>query len=108
MTETITDYGRVSFEEVASTVWIVRGHDEGYGSKYNWMFVLVKDGDIGLAKGLIANDPDEINDNMPGTTLLLCSEDIKAIRDFVDRHGMKCVRYVRIRHSGKTIHNIKC
>ena len=47
MAEIITDYGHISFEEVASTVWIVRGHDEGYGSKYNCMFVLVKDGDIG-------------------------------------------------------------
>lgn len=97
----ITDYGNISFERVAPMVWIVRGHDNGFGSHYDWGFVLVKDGEIGHAKALVSSDPDEINDNM------LCSDDIKAIRDFKNNNGMKCVKYVRVRKSGRTFHNIK-
>lgn len=95
MEEIITDYKNVSFEEV-QRCWIVRGHDnnDGFGSHYDWSFVLVKDGNKGIAKGMIS-------DNM------LTTPDIEAIRDFIRRHGMECVEYTRVRPSGKTTHRIR-
>jgi len=94
---TITDYGHISFEQVSKSVWIVRGHEEGFGSEYSWGFVLVKTGDKGIAKFMISADDDN----------KLMMDDIKSIRDFIRCHGMKHVEYTRIKPSGKTLHKLK-
>ena len=96
MTEIITDYGNISFEEVASTVWLVRGHpdSEGFGSPYDWAFVLVKDGNAAIAKGMVS-------DNMLG------SDDVKTIRQFLKDNDLTHVEYVRNRPGSKTKHKLK-
>lgn len=99
MTEKIIDYGHISFEQIAPAVWIVRAHDNGFGSEYSWGFVLVKVGDHGIAKFMVSrygNDDQQLN-----------RDDIRSIRDFISNHGMKYVEYTRVRPSGKTFHRLK-
>ena len=99
MTEKIIDYGHISFEQIAPAVWIVRAHDNGFGSEYSWGFVLVKVGDHGIAKFMVSrygNDDQQLN-----------RDDIRSIRDFISNNGMKYVEYTRVRPSGKTFHKLK-
>lgn len=95
MTEEITDFGDVSFEKLREC-WLVRGHPEGdgFGSPYEWAFVLVKDGDKAIAKGMVS-------DNMLG------SDDVKTIRQFLKDNDLTHVEYVRIRPKSKTKHRLK-
>ena len=92
----ITDYGLVSFEEIARSIWIVRGHtlDDGFGNPYDWAFVLIKNGQAGIAKGMVG-------ENMPS------SSKVKAIRDFASKNGIKNIEYTRVRRSGNTRHILK-
>ncbi len=92
----ITDYGLVSFEEISKNIWIVRGHtlDDGFGKPYDWVFVLIKNGASGIAKGMVG-------ENMPS------SNKIKVIRDFASKNGIKNIEYTRVRRSGNTRHILK-
>ena len=92
----ITDYGSVSFEEIARNIWIVRGHtlNDGFGNPYDWAFVLIKNGAFGIAKGMVG-------ENMPS------SSKVKVIRDFARVNGMKNIEYTRVRRSGNTRHILK-
>lgn len=91
----IRDYGNISFERIPEC-WLVRGHTDGggFGSEYEWAFVLIPDGEKGIAKGMIS-------DNM------LVSEDVKTIRKFLEDNGLKCVEYTRNRKQFKTKHRLK-
>lgn len=99
MINTITDYGHISFEQIAPAVWIVRAHDDGFGSEYSWGFVLLKVDDHGIAKFMVSRDGDDDHK--------IKRNDINSIRDFGHRHGMKYVEYTRLRSSGKTFHKLK-
>lgn len=94
----ITDYGSVSFEKIAESpdCWLVRGHHsgDGFGNPYDWAFVLIKNGQSGIAKGMVG-------ENMPS------SSKVKAIRDFASKNGIKNIEYTRVRRSGNTRHILK-
>lgn len=94
MTEKIIDYGNISVEQIASSVWIVRGHEnhEGFGSPYRWVFVLIKEGNRGIAKGMLSLDA------------LPKSQDRDSIRDFCKNNGIDNIEYTRIKSSGESIH----
>ncbi len=91
----IKDYGNISFE-LLQECWLVRGHPagNGFGNPYDWAFVLVKDGNAAIAKGMVS-------DNMLG------SDDVKTIRQFLKDKDLTHVEYVRNRLGSKTKHKLK-
>lgn len=91
----IKDYGNISFE-LLPECWLVRGHTEGdgFGSQYDWAFVLVKNGNAAIAKGMVS-------DNMLG------SDDVKTIRQFLRDNDLTHVEYMRMRPGSKTKHKLK-
>jgi hypothetical protein len=91
----IKDYGNISFE-LLPECWLVRGHpnSDGFGNSYDWAFVLVKNGNAAIAKGMVS-------DNMLG------SDDVKTIRQFLKDNDLTHVEYMRIRPGSKTKHKLK-
>lgn len=98
MLNNITDFGGISFEKIAESpyCWLVRGHPagDGFGNPYDWAFVIVKNGNAAIAKGMVS-------DNMLG------SDDVKTIRQFLKDNDLTHVEYVRIRTGSKTKHKLK-
>jgi hypothetical protein len=91
----IKDYGNISFE-LLPECWLVRGHpgSNGFGNPYDWAFVLVKDGNAAIAKGMISGN-------------MLGSDEVKTIRQFLKDNDLTHVEYVRIRPGSKTKHKLK-
>lgn len=94
----ITDFGSISFEKIAESpdCWLVRGHPagDGFGNPYDWAFVIVKNGNAAIAKGMVS-------DNMLG------SDDVKTIRQFLRDNDLTHVEYMRMRPGSKTKHKLK-
>jgi len=94
----IQDFGNVSFEQISKVpeCWIARGHpdSDGFGSAYDWSFVMIKENSKGIIKGLIS-------DNM------LTLADTKTIRDFLKLNDMAYVEFVRKRDGKETKHRLK-
>ena len=94
----VQDFSTISFEQIAEVplCWLVRGHPEGggFGSAYNWAFVMIKKENKGIVKGMVS-------DNM------LTANDTKTIRDFLKRNDMAYVEFVRKRNGEETKHRLK-
>ncbi len=95
---TIQDFGNISFQQIAEVpeCWLVRGHPDcgGYGSLYDWSFVMIKEDSKGIIQGLVS-------DNM------LTIDDTRTIREFLKLNGMTHVEFVRKRQRGETKHRLK-
>ena len=94
----IQDFGNVSFQQIAEVpeCWLVRGHPDsgGYGSVYDWSFVMVKEDRKGIIQGLVSDN-------------ILTGSDTKTIREFCHLIGINHVEFVRKRQRGETKHRLK-